>query len=363
MKTNRHKSTLLRVHPWQDMSFTLPVTNLTGAEPRRPRTMKTSLALLGLVSTASLVVAAPPTPSSPPPPPPPPVFVATTAPGANVVYVYEQKPITSLPQLVPPAQAQQIIDKFKAGYAKLGSPRILIYVNRDLVDEKSGLKLAGRTERTVHSRSSLNSTIQPAGNANAGSVTVNAGGNVSVKGGPTLSGPGQVAGSSERVVNNNTYRDTAAPLPALADKQTVRDVERLFGRPLRLGGATLADQRVATQLIADKPLDAFISRTEGEAARKDREALAKIADVVVEVLISSRPIVVQEVSGDKTYTVPDIQVTAIRLNDARIIGQASASDILGKDRYAGRIVTNFDVREITEATALALMEDMMVGMK
>jgi len=51
----------------------------------------------------------------------------------------------------------------------------------------------------------------------------------------------------------------------------------------------------------------------------------------------------------------DIQATAMRLKDARILGQAASSDISGR---GGR---NFDVREISEATALALMEDMLTS--
>jgi hypothetical protein len=101
----------------------------------------------------------------------------------------------------------------------------------------------------------------------------------------------------------------------------------------------------------------------GDQAAKDREALGKIADVAIEVLISSRSLTVPEVSGDATYTVPDIQATAIRLKDSAIIGQAAASDILGRDIQAGRIVKQFGVRDITEATALALMEDMLTGKK
>ena len=80
-------------------------------------------------------------------------------------------------------------------------------------------------------------------------------------------------------------------------------------------------------------------------------------------LISSRSLTVTEISGDTTYTVPDIQATAIRLKDSAIIGQAAASDILGRDVQAGRIVKQFGVRDITEATALALMEDMVTGKK
>ncbi len=38
------------------------------------------------------------------------------------------------------------------------------------------------------------------------------------------------------------------------------------------------------------------------------------------------------------------------------MGQASSSDLLGNN---GSYARNFDVREVTEATALALMDDML----
>jgi hypothetical protein len=59
--------------------------------------------------------------------------------------------------------------------------------------------------------------------------------------------------------------------------------------------------------------------------------------------------------------VPDIQATAIRLKDAAIVGQAAASDIIGRGGQAGSVVRQFSVQDITEATALALMEDMLTG--
>ncbi len=266
-------------------------------------------------------------PKEAPPPEPVPVSLAPTpgappAAPAQQVYVYDQKPLAGRSALIKPEQTQAIIDKFKAAYPKLGSPRLLIYVNRDLVDENSGLKLTSRTERTESSA--------------------------------TKSGTDATA-SAEKVTANNRYRAADAKELSLADKQTVRDVERLFGRPLRMAGASLADQRVATQLIADRSVKEL---TGNEAARKDREALGQIADVVVEILISSKNVTVSEVAGDQTYAVPDIQATAIRLKDAAILGQVSSSDVIGAGRTAGHAARNFDVREIAEATALALMEDM-----
>ena len=104
-------------------------------------------------------------PASPPPPDttPPPVAIAPAPPGGAPVYVYEQKPLGGQQPLVGPQQAQAIIDRFKAAYPKLGNPRLLIYVNRELVDENSGLKLVARTEKiqTTSKGDAANSTKTP----------------------------------------------------------------------------------------------------------------------------------------------------------------------------------------------------------
>lgn len=247
--------------------------------------------------------------------------------------------------LISPDKANQIVNAFRAAYEKSGKPRVLIYVNRELVDENSGLKLSSRSEKTVTKQSETRSdTSAKSGSADA------------------TTAPGNTTRSA-KVTGENRYTATDKAAPTLADKQTVREVERLFGRPFRAAGATLADQKTAAALMADMPLDHFSTPATNETARKDREAVAKIADVVVEILISSRSLQVPEVSGDRTVSVPDIQVTAVRLSDSAIIGQAAASDVLGKDQQAGRLAGRVDIRDITEATALALMDDMTQAAK
>lgn len=260
--------------------------------------------------------------------------------------------------IIPAEQAAQIVEEFRAAYGRLEQPRMVIYVNRELVEDRDGLRLTGRKEHVETERDERSSThagaptsAQPQTQVNV-AVSGNAGDNTS-----TAYGPGEVRGSRERVSADNTYERTDSAAPTLADRQTVRDVERLFGRPLRIAGAQVADQRVVASLIADRPLDELLASGGSEAARKDREALNRIADVVVEVLISTRSLTIPGYSGDETRTVPDIQATAIRLSDGAIIGQASATDVLGRDRDAGPIVRQFEVRDIAEATALALMDD------
>jgi hypothetical protein len=258
-------------------------------------------------------------------PPPPVAQPAPAVQPAPAPYVYDQQPVQAPQQLISQTDAQSIVDQFRTNYSKLGNPRFLIFVNRDLVDTQSGVSLSARSE-TVTSKSITDS------NSTNPSVT------------------------TETVAKNN-YRDNGlATKPTLADRQTVRDVERLMGRPLRAAGATLVDQRIASQMMENRPLSDLAQ--DSEQARKDRAAVNQLADVAIEVLISSRTVTVPGFSGDHTYTVPDIQATAIRLKDSKVIAQASASDVM--DRVGGPTAgRNYSVQDITEATGLALMNDML----
>ena len=302
--------------------------------------MKRSLCLNGSLGLAVLLMsgcvhkskpqveaAATPTPvyqELPKPTPAPPQPVRLPAPPNT----YEQKLMGGPAALISPEQAQAIIARFKDAYPKLGSPRLLIYVNRELVDEHAGMKLVRRTEHVDSSRTSDGT------NGAATSIKSSA---------------------------DNTYRPDDKPQPTLADKQTVRDIERLFARPLRAAGATLVDQKVATELIADRPLDEFIGTTDTPQARKDREALGKVADAVIEILISSKSITVPTITDSQTLSIPDIQATVISLKDSKIMGLASSTDVTSRVPQAS--LGNFDPQSITEATALALMDDMAPGTK
>jgi len=278
--------------------------------PRLP-----TLFVLSPLALTSLLLAQ--APESAPPVPPPVVqaplrgALAAAEPGANQ-RLYGPTADT----LIARPTAEGVIEGFRKSYKTDGTPRIVVYVNRALVDTASGLKLTDRVEQFEKSD------------------------------------------AAHKTSGTNTWKVAAAkPAPTLADQQTVREIERLFGRAFRHAGAQLADQQIAASLLPEQPGAHLV----GDQAGKDRAALANIADIAIEVLISSRNIVVPEVSGDASYAVPDIQATAIRLKDAAIVGQASASDVIGKGAAAGRAVRQFSVQDITEATALALMEDMLTG--
>jgi hypothetical protein len=256
--------------------------------------------------------------SNEPPPLPPPVAQAmprTPAPGLQIGQPAQRVYAPSADTLIAPTTAEGIIEGFRKVYKTDGAPRVVIYVNRALVDTASGLKLTDRAEQFEKTDVALKTS------------------------------------------GTNAYKMKETAAPSLADQQTVREIERLFGRAFRHAGAQLADQTVAASLLPEQVGAHLV----GDNAAKDRQALSNIADIAIEILISSRSITVPEVAGDATYPVPDIQATAIRLKDAAIVGQAAASDIVGRGSQAGRVVRQFSVQDITEATALALMEDMLTG--
>ena len=115
----------------------------------------------------------------------------------------------------------------------------------------------------------------------------------------------------------------------LATQQTKREVERLFGRPLRMAGATLVD--------AD---------------------LSNASEVSFEVLISAR-----KLGGENGGEVPDIQVTAIRFADGSIIGQATVLDLFPDQAEANRRLPQYTIQQLTQATALAVMKDISATAK
>ena len=85
--------------------------------------------------------------------------------------------------------------------------------------------------------------------------------------------------------------------------------------------------------------------------------LTNLPEVSFEVLISEREITVNGIKGKQAHSVPDIQVTAIRMVDGRIIGQATVLDLFPRRSTAARMLQRYDIQQLTEATALALMKD------
>lgn len=210
--------------------------------------------------------------------------VATAAPPQAAAPADDGQRVYNSATALPQQQhAGEIISGFRPAYEKLGSPRIVFYINRDL-------------------------------------------------------------------------KHAARASASLADRQTARDIERIAARPFIQAGATLADQSVLPG-----PKTAKVAK-DAKDAPAAAEPAPPAADVAIETLVTSRQVSLPSVSGQAgAIAVPDIQMTAIRLSDSAILGQATAADIVSQIPPA--MLGSLNVHDALEATALNLMSDITARAK
>ncbi|MDC0219202.1 hypothetical protein OAL58_04365 [Verrucomicrobia bacterium] len=221
------------------------------------------------------------------------VFKQTAAPVVGKKYVYTVSPAVPLSQIFNAEQAQQIVEDFRAAYVKLGAPQININVNL------------------------------PQGALEVPQIpTVGVGGTPQIDPATGLPMPVGVGGATPAAAPRIFDTDE------LSTRQTKREVELLFGRPLRLAGATLIDP-----------------------------AQTNLPELTLEILLGEREIKVPGINGPKSHTVPDIIVTATRAADGQVLGQATVLDLFKHQAAAARMLQRYNVQQLTEATALALMKD------
>jgi hypothetical protein len=227
-----------------------------------------------------------------------PIHKNTIAPTPGTRHIYTISPTVPLQTIYSAEQAKAIVEEFRITYAKLGGPKIDVRVNFP----RGAVQVPQLPTVGVGGIPAIDPTTGlpvPAGDAPTPTAD----------GIPTV--PSLIFDTDE-----------------LSSQQTKSEVERLFGRPLRMAGVTLMDTNLTT-----------------------------LPEVSFEVLMSEREITVNGIKGRQSQSVPDIQVTAIRVADGRIIGQATVLDLFPKRSTAARMLQRYDIQQLTEATALALMKD------
>lgn len=131
-------------------------------------------------------------------------------------------------------------------------------------------------------------------------------------------------------INPDAAGNPTTPASA-SDQQVYADIRRYIGRPLREGGVRLV------------------------------EDVGVKADILLRVLASSRIINMQDFSGQPIQkSVPDVQIEAVRTEDTQIVGQAGSADVIGARQDAWVAVDRVGVPEVYKATALVLLEDMVM---
>ncbi|MEO6568275.1 MAG: hypothetical protein ABIO94_05890, partial [Opitutaceae bacterium] len=112
-----------------------------------------------------------------------------------------------------------ILENFHKVYAPTNAPRIVIYVNRELVDLDAGMKLTGRTEKYETTKSAAKHDLETPPNSGAPQTQINVAVNGNTSGAASpATGKGTSNSTVTKTSGENTYQIKESGKGTLADK-------------------------------------------------------------------------------------------------------------------------------------------------
>lgn len=278
------------------------------------------------------------------------VALADSAPNSGAVSAANAR----LNNASPIPNGREVVDQFCASYAKEQKPRLLLFVNRELLPSQR-LEVSVKTEKSTQVKGD-------AVDGASGGTNVQIGNNTQTHGGGIVMNPVQTGAGGEKKETTTTYKAGSKPdlgTPAL-NEFDARQLEETFRRPYFSAGARFVDQRMAASLLKNFGLtgDRFLSPPSTDAERDAQDALKKSADIAIELLARHYDVTFPTPAGDTTVHRLDLVATAYDLkNPGVVIGQISSETLYGFNQPGGtrRNVTDL---EIIDQTALALMQQL-----
>lgn len=143
----------------------------------------------------------------------------------------------------------------------------------------------------------------------------------------------------------------------VADLNRIKEVEQWVQLLFTNAGATLVDPNVGVPLLGSKPYQR-IPAADKAKTKKERDALAAVADVVVEVTIVARYVtVLSPGANDSVFIVPDVTTDAYRVTDSALLGTASVQEVIKSRKLPEDTVMTINMNARTDTAIVALMED------
>lgn len=279
---------------------------------------------------------------------------ADSAPGGGVSGA-NASAFTARPNNASPIpNGKEVVDQFRSSYDKQGKPRLLVYINRDLLPDQR-LDVSGKTEKSTQVKGDA---VDHSGTTS----NVQIGNNTQTSGGGIVLNPRQTGMGGEKKETSTTYTPAAKSnlgVTSLSEFDA-RQLGETFRRPYFAAGARFVDQKVATALLKSYPAtaDRFLSPPATDVEKEQLGALKQSADIVIELLGRHYDVTYPTPAGDTTVKRLDLVATAYDLKQpGLILGQISSETLYGFNQPGGttRAVTDL---EIIDQTALALMEQL-----
>jgi hypothetical protein len=259
--------------------------------------------------------------------------------------------------ILPIADAAEITAQFRTKYAEAKRPRLVLYINRDLLVERGELVDLVKIERSQQVKGDR---VDEAPTAN-----VQIGQNNNTTSGGTLLNPTNTGlGGEKKETAQISVRDQPAinrGVSAISDYEA-REIEEVFADKFSAAGARWVDQKVATKLlktfgqVSDRMLTANLSNKE----QQELDALKQSADIAIEILARKKRVTIPTPAGDTTEERLELTATAMDLRQpGLILGRVASNSLFGfnqrdgkmKERRAKKVTS----AEIIDQVSLALM--------
>ncbi|NJK92477.1 MAG: hypothetical protein HC904_11980 [Blastochloris sp.] len=254
---------------------------------------------------------------------------------------------------LPIQNPQEILEQFSEAYTKAGKPRLLLYVNRRLLNEQGELLEVA----------SLNTSTQIKGDSvPLPSTTVQVGSDNQSNPGPaTPSGQG---GERRETTSLSVRTGTERPLGVSpVTESEARAIEEAFQKSFFEARARLVDQSIAS--LALRPLEKtgenFLTPVKVDQESRELASLRQSTDIVIEILARNQKVRLAQPSGnDLIEDRISLIATATQLKDGIKLAQISSDTLFGFNERQGerneRRFREVSRQEILDQTALALMQ-------
>ncbi|PAW77130.1 MAG: hypothetical protein B9S32_12685 [Verrucomicrobia bacterium Tous-C9LFEB] len=281
------------------------------------------------------------------------VAQADTAPGNGAVSGASSN--VRLNNASPIPNGKEVVDQFRDAYAKQQKPRILLFVNRELLPS-ARLEANGRTETVTQVKGDAVDGGNGTSNIQIGNNTQTSGG------GGIVINPRQTGAGGEKKETTTTYKpgDKANLGTPNLSEFDARQLEESFRAPYFSAGTRFIDQKMAASLLRHFPVigERFLTPPTTDAEKEAQAALKQSADIAIELLGRHYDVSYPTPAGDTTIHRLDLVATAYDLkNPGVILGQISSESLYGFNQPGGTR-RNVSDREIIDQTALTLMQQL-----
>lgn len=247
-----------------------------------------------------------------------------------------------------------VVQSFRGNYARLGKPRLLIFVNRELVRDRGELLQTERTDRSIKTKG------DPVPLLPSSTVQIGADNRATASSPAAVSGKGGEAQTSIGVSVRRAEPQHRPP-PAVTEMEA-REMEEAFQQPFADAGARFVDQQtaeLAQRLFRDADPN-FLTAPADDRERREVESLRKSVDLAIEILVRKKRVTILQPSGeDRSEERISVIATALSLKDGAKVAQVSSDSLFGFNRRHGerieRRYREVTSAEILEQVALAMM--------